>query len=226
MDLSASEGRKQFQVDRIAYFSDAVFAIAITLLALNIQVPALTRPTDAALLAALEGLLPKILGFVNSFLVIGVYWRAHHRMFGWVRGYNTRLVSLNMRLLLCITFIPVPTAFFSQYPDSRVGLMFYTASLAIVGVAHLSLRRYIFTTPDLHDPAVPPEELALMWRRSLVVPLVCVSAVILAAVNLWMARVALMSIPVAIVTITLVAEARERRRGRLLARNFGHAPEN
>ena len=209
MDLSASEGRGQFQIDRIAYFSDAVFAMAITLLALNIQVPVIPHATEADLVDTLEKLIPKALGFVNSFLVIGVYWRAHHRLFGWVRGYNTRLVSLNMRLLMCITFIPVPTAFFSQYPDSRVGLMFYT-----VGLAHLALRRYVFRTPELHDPAVPPSELVLAWRRGLVVPLACLSAAILGAINLSVARLILLCIPFVILTITQLTEMRERRRAR------------
>ena len=49
-------------------------------------------------------------------MVIGTYWRAHHRLFRWVRNYDNRLVSINMRLLLCVSFIPCPTAFYSQYP--------------------------------------------------------------------------------------------------------------
>ena len=79
-----NELRKEFQLERMILFSDAVFAIAITLLVIEIKIPELEKEhiTDKALGEALWHLVPKFVGFIVSFALIGVYWNVHHRMFG------------------------------------------------------------------------------------------------------------------------------------------------
>ena len=190
--------RTQFQVDRLAFFSDAVFAIAITLLALNIHAPAITggEPDEHELLLALAGMIPHVVGFVVSFLVIGNYWRAHHRLFRWVRGYTPALVTINLILLLCVSFIPAPTAFYSDFSAHRVPLIFYAGSLSAVGVMNSLLWRYLIRHRELLDPAAPPLELRVGAGRSLVIPVVCTAAISLSFYNPWMARLALLTIPV------------------------------
>ena len=132
--------RTQFQVDRLAFFSDAVFAIAITLLALNIRAPEIVGPVNEHALAVAAGdMIPRMLGFLLSFLVIGNYWRSHHRLFQWVRGYDAHLLTINLLLLLFVSFIPAPTAFYSDYPDYRTPLIFYAVSLSMVGVMPIHL---------------------------------------------------------------------------------------
>src|ERR687884_501147 len=91
-----SELKKEFQLERMILFSDAVFAIAITLLAIDIKIPTTVKidgqlielnrhtVTDAQLLAALDEMTPRIIGFFISFFLIGLYWTIHHRMFGYV----------------------------------------------------------------------------------------------------------------------------------------------
>lgn len=120
MEESQEEPREEFQVERIAFFSDAVFAIAITLLVLEIKVPHIEPGSgEAGAVRALlqEGL--KILGFFLSFVVVGTYWAAHHRLFRWVKSYDRQLVWRDLWLLLGVSFIPFPTAFFSEYPAYR-----------------------------------------------------------------------------------------------------------
>ena len=192
------DGRTQFQVDRLAFFSDAVFAIAITLLALNIHAPSFSRggpPAERDLAVAVAWMVPRILGFVLSFLVIGTYWRAHHRLFRWVRGYDGSLVQINLLLLLAVSFIPAPTGFYSDYPDYRTPLIFYAASLAVVGVMNHLLWRYLIRHPELLDPATPLLEMRLGAGRSLVIPASCALAISLSFVDGWLARAALLSIP-------------------------------
>ena len=195
--LLPGDGRTQFQVDRLAFFSDAVFAIAITLLALNIHAPTFAGgpPDERQLLRAVYWMIPRIVGFVLSFLVIGTYWRAHHRLFRWVRGYTPRLLTLNSLLLLAVSFIPAPTGFYSDYPSHRVPLIFYASSLAVVGVMNHRLWRYLTRHPELLDPATPALEMRLGAGRSLVIPAACALAVGLSFVNGWLAPLALMSIP-------------------------------
>ncbi len=206
--------RTQFQVDRLAFFSDAVFAIAITLLALNIHAPNFVGgpPGEHELAVAVAYMVPRIIGFVLSFLVIGTYWRAHHRLFRWVRGYTPRLITLNSFLLLAVSFIPAPTGFYSDYPDHRAPLIFYAASLAVVGLMNHLLWRYLAHHRELLDPATPPLEMRLGAGRSLVIPSACALAIGLSFVNFWLARLAMLSIPLWMRVYTRLAHRFDRAR--------------
>ena len=209
-----ADERTAFQVDRLAFFSDAVFAIAITLLVFNVRPPAVVgEVTEAALQHSLVLMLPSVVGFVLSFVVIGTYWRAHHRLFRWVRNYDNRLISINLRLLLCVSFIPCPTAFYSQYPDAQTPLIFYCASLAVAGLASYHLWRYLRRTPSLLDPATPRIEFLLASRRSLLLPVTFVAAGAVSFYNAWLARSLMIAVP--FVLTPLYFRAVRRRHARL-----------
>ena len=79
-----NELKKEFQLERLILFSDAVFAIAITLMVIEIKIPEIHRNevTDELLVNKLGELIPKFIGFLVSFLLIGQYWVVHHRLFG------------------------------------------------------------------------------------------------------------------------------------------------
>src|SRR6266550_8626645 len=107
-DHLQNELKKEFQLERMILFSDAVFAIAITLLVIEIKVPQIDRhvATDALLLNALDELIPKFIGFFISFFIIGLYWTIHHRMFGYVIDYTRKLLWLNLIFLLAVVLMP------------------------------------------------------------------------------------------------------------------------
>src|SRR6478672_11723927 len=112
-----SELKKEFQLERLILFSDAIFAIAITLLVIEIKVPELDRhtATDDQLAHSLGEMIPKFIGFFVSFIIIGLYWTIHHRMFGYVINYTRRMLWLNLLFLLGIVLMPFSTAFYSAY---------------------------------------------------------------------------------------------------------------
>ncbi|MDQ7994936.1 MAG: TMEM175 family protein [Luteibacter sp.] len=83
-----SEHGQDQQLERLTFFSDAVFAIAITLLIIEVHVPHPESRTDQAWLQALVDLIPQLAGFFLSFIVVGALWAAHHRVFGLLRRYN------------------------------------------------------------------------------------------------------------------------------------------
>lgn len=129
------EEQDHLGLERLIFFSDAVFAIAITLLALEIRLPAGSDiRSDGELLAALLGIWPRYLSYAVSFLVIGVYWMAHHRMFRSIARYDRRLLFLNLLLLLCIAFVPFPTAVLGEY-SSSVATIFYALTMVVTGFA-------------------------------------------------------------------------------------------
>ena len=129
---------KQFDdetgLERLVFFSDAVFAIAITLLALEIHLPVEAAGlSDLQLMNSLIEIWPKYLSFIISFLVIGNFWISHHRRFRSITRYDTRLLLLNLVMLMCIAFIPFPTSILSEN-SNRTATIFYALSIAMTGL--------------------------------------------------------------------------------------------
>ena len=142
-----NELRKEFQLERLILFSDAVFAIAITLLVIEIKIPEIHEGpvTDNALLHKLAMLIPKFIGFLVSFLLIGQYWIVHHRMFGYVINFSDKLIWLNIFFLLAVALMPFSTGFYSEYVMTKTmtPVIFYTANVAALGFVNFFMWRYI-----------------------------------------------------------------------------------
>lgn len=142
-----NELKKEFQLERLILFSDAVFAIAITLLVIEIKIPELPHDavTDQALLEAPGHLIPKFIGFLVSFLLIGQYWIVHHRLFGYVINFSGRLIWLNIFFLLAVALMPFSTGFYSEYVLSHTltPVIFYTANIALLGLVNFLMWRYV-----------------------------------------------------------------------------------
>jgi uncharacterized membrane protein len=105
--------KQDFQVERIAFFSDAVFAIAITLLIIEFKVPHLTKDTTAAeLWLEVLSMKFKFGAVLVSFALIVNYWIRHHTLFKHIHNYNKEIIMANMVTLVPIIFFPFTTAFF------------------------------------------------------------------------------------------------------------------
>lgn len=121
-------------LERLVFFSDAVFAIAITLLALEVRLPVeAANLSDRQLLTSLLEIWPKYLSFIISFLVIGNFWIAHHHRFSLITRYDSRLLLLNLLVLMSIAFIPFPTSVISEN-GNRTATIFYALSIATTGL--------------------------------------------------------------------------------------------
>jgi uncharacterized membrane protein len=126
--------RATFGLERLVFFSDAVFAIAITLLVIDLRLPDLgAHPSDAELFAATGHLLPRIFAYVLSFSIIGLYWIGHWRRFQYIERVNERLIGLNLVLLGLIAFIPFPTALIGEFGDRPAIVTLYALTLAAAG---------------------------------------------------------------------------------------------
>jgi uncharacterized membrane protein len=135
-------------LDRLMTFSDGVFAIAITLLVVQLAVPVISEDLPEAemghrLASELAALRPAYFSFGVSFAVIAAYWVAHHRRFLELHDHDTGLIWLNLLLLLCVVFIPFPTAVLGRYGDLTVAAVFYAATLAATGVVSVALTAYV-----------------------------------------------------------------------------------
>ncbi|HKV35043.1 MAG TPA: TMEM175 family protein [Pyrinomonadaceae bacterium] len=193
--MNNDESETGLSFERVVFFSDAVFAIVITLLVLELKVPHITEHTDSALRHALVELLPQVIGFVVSFLIIGLMWIEHHRIFRYIDNYNAGLLWRNLLLLLCVSFVPFPTALFSENFWSRTAFILYTGSFGAVATAKLWIWRYAVAS-GLLKKTVSPELERRIARRSLAVPLACALAIGLSFVSILIAPIAFALIPV------------------------------
>jgi uncharacterized membrane protein len=131
------------ELDRIVNFSDAVFAIVITLLVLHIQVPNVHEGlVSQELPSRLLALSPKFLSYVISFLVIAVYWQAHHRVFRPIRSYDRTLLWLNFWFLMAISFLPFPTSLLGEYSKKQLSVVIYAATAAAASLLLASISWY------------------------------------------------------------------------------------
>src|SRR5437588_2835019 len=138
------------ETGRLEAFSDGVFAVAITLLVLNIKIPGMDLspshlPDDTLLWQMLQNEWPMLAAYATSFATIGVMWLNHHRLYSHIKHTNTVLMLLNLLLLLIIVFIPVPTALVAEYlvrPDLHAAALLYSGTNVILAVCFNLLWRY------------------------------------------------------------------------------------
>lgn len=140
------------ELGRLISLSDGVFAFAMTLLIVSVDVPALTdQEARTHLLTDVRSLWPQILSFIIGFYVIGFLWGSHRRTFSRVRDYDEVLIKLNLTLLLLIAFLPFPTGVLGEYGNLAFPVMFYSVIIAaisavfIVILDHLDHHRELLT---------------------------------------------------------------------------------
>ena len=118
--------------DRIVNLSDGVFAIAITLLVLDIRVPEIPENLVAGQLPGeLLSLWPRYLGYILSFVSISVFWMIHHSIFRPIGTYDRNLLYLNFLFLMVVAFVPFPTALLGEYGNHQLLVAIYAGTLAV-----------------------------------------------------------------------------------------------
>lgn len=130
-------------LNRFEAFSDGMFAIAMTLLVIEIKVPDLSQATASTAIDALIHAGPHILSYMTSFLVIGVLWLNHHVLFHLLKRVDRIVLTINLVLLMCIAFIPFPTALIGEYGKLQPIVMFYGLTLSFTGTVYNILWFYV-----------------------------------------------------------------------------------
>lgn len=137
-------------LERMIFFSDAVFAIAITLLVIEIEVPHLgLRASTAAFRDALVEIVPSIAAFALSFFVIGRFWIGHHNAFSRISHYRPALLWPNLRFLCAIAFMPFATAFLGANLGAFVPALVYNLAMLLTAVLNLRLVRLVMQEASL-----------------------------------------------------------------------------
>ena len=188
MSIGGGSAGRDNDTGRIEAFSDGVFAIAITLLIIEIGVPHLEdEPPGTTLPQALVGLWPSYLGYLISFLQIGVIWANHHNRFRFIERSDHGLLFLNILFLMCVAFIPFPTALLSEYlertaSERETAGVIYAGTLAVTAVFFTLLWLYAAAN-RLVDRNLDPSLVRAMTRRYLLGTVAYLLVFVLAYVN-------------------------------------------
>ena len=169
---------------RIEAFSDGVFAIIVTLLVLEIHVPQVQgKDISASLAHSLLAMAPKFLTYILSFLIVCIWWVAHHHLFHVLKRSDRGLLWLNSLFLLWLAFIPFPTALMGDFPGERIAVIGYGAVWTLSGVSFTFMRYYAFYWAKLVDEKIDRCLLKSAMLKSVLNPILSSIAVLLAFVD-------------------------------------------
>ncbi len=168
--------RQYFQVERSTFFVDAVFAITITFLIIEITPPVIPHPTDQLLWNKISEMGFKFLGFIITFGIVGHYWSVHHRIFGYVIKNSSSLIWLNLGFLLTVVTLPFTVALWGEYSaDSSLKIPYaiYTTNMVVTGFMNTWVWRYVSNPKRMMlTRQISPARIRLGVYRSLIIPLI------------------------------------------------------
>ena len=172
---------------RLEAFSDAVIAIAITLLVIEIHVPS---SSSGELIDDLLDQWPSYAAFLISFVVIGIMWVSHHSMFERICVVDRRLLFLNLMLLLGIGFLPFPTALLATYvreggQNASVSAAVYSGTMCLIGVFFYFMWVHLERRPHLLVEGITREQIRRAESKSLVSPIVYGISICIAFISAW-----------------------------------------
>ncbi|HVQ01530.1 MAG TPA: TMEM175 family protein [Candidatus Thermoplasmatota archaeon] len=168
-------------VERVLLFSDAIFAFAITLLAIDIRVP--QDLLASQLNNQIYALLPKFISFLLSFYIVGSYWISFHRTVHVIKRYDRGLIYLNLLFLMFIVLLPFPNDLIGKYPANLVTVIIYALFLAATGISLCLLWVYASRKYRLIDETIHPDFIRRLTLRLLISPAIFAISILIAFVS-------------------------------------------
>jgi TMEM175 potassium channel family protein len=178
--------KRDHRLNRLIAVADAVFAIALTLLAIELRLPdgAGANVDEEVLRRLLVEMWPSLLSYITSFTMIAVIWQAHHRLFLQVTRFDGVLLWLVFLQLGIIAFLPFPTAVVGSHIRNPVAQEFYCGSLLLASLAWLLLRGYATAGGRLVASDLTPKQLRRHIQHSALTPVVLIGLMVLIPVGI------------------------------------------
>lgn len=157
------------EFERVLFFSDAVFAIAITLLVVDLRVPASSAIRSTHVLRAA---IPGMIGFGIGFGAIGLFWLGHHSLCRFLTAMDGPALRLNLLFLGFIAFLPYPTALLSATSGQVAAVVFFAVCAGGAGLAEAAFWLYALRVPGMVGPGLAAGRRRVVTLRTLRIPLV------------------------------------------------------
>ncbi|MFE9004465.1 TMEM175 family protein [Streptomyces sp. NPDC007875] len=167
-------------IERVRAFADAVFAIAITLLALEISVPEGLPTADLG--HGLEEALPSVAGYLLSFVVVGALWISHHRLFHMAKVLDGPLLYLDLALMALVAALPFPTKVITEYHSNAIATSLYAGTITLAALLITAMAIRLLSRPDLRKSDTSRSLVTQSLRQAVGVAIVFGSSVPVAMV--------------------------------------------
>lgn len=207
----------KFPTDRVNNFSDAIFAIAITLLVLEIKVPTADEVHQLGVDGLLMKRIPNFIGYVVSFFVTALYWRNHLQLFQYVKSIDDRLFWLNLWLLFFVVIMPFSTALYSYFFGHDNAFIFYTLNLAAIGFMSYTMAAYVIKK-EVIAAQLGTIQSQWMKNRILIGPVIFLLSVPLIWISPWIGRLGFLMIFI----VQAIADRRIKKRIQLQESSIAH----
>ena len=182
---------------RIESFSDGIFAVAATILVLDLQIPSiLTTMTNQIALTTLLHFLPQFISFTFSFFTICIFWMNHHEFFHALKRADSKLLWLNILLLFWLCLLPFPTSFIGRFPFNTVSVIFYGSVLFMAAVSFMLMSHYALFVGKLYDKHMSIQERWIEQRRTYWGVALYGLSVILAPLSVYLSLILFVIVPV------------------------------
>ncbi len=200
-----------FPHDRVVLFSDAVFAIAITLLVIEIKIPTHAVVGAHGLGGALAEMIPLFIGYLVSFLVIALFWVGHMKTWKYVTSVTSGMAWLNIFELLFVALMPFTTGMYSEYFGNNLAFSLYCLNLVGIALFSYWLRSVVIRREGLVEK-LGAHEIAWLRAQTLIALFVFVACIPLAHASPWAARYGFVAIFVLQMAVKRYLNRRERKR--------------
>ncbi|HET7642370.1 MAG TPA: TMEM175 family protein [Nitrososphaeraceae archaeon] len=176
------------KLEHVISFSDAIFAFAITLMTLSIDIPDLpTNLTQSELLNELYALYPQFESYIISFAVIAIFWVSYHQVFNHIKGSHITMVYLNLIFLLLITLLSLSTSLIINYDTYQIPYIIYNLIVIITSFL-LALIWWYATKNKFLDKNLHPFFIKGLMANLMSIPIVFTISIILSFVNLYIGQ--------------------------------------
>jgi uncharacterized membrane protein len=187
--MSARVFTPDIKIEHVISFSDAVFAFAITLMALTIDIPDLPpNLSQSELLQRLDDSYPQLEDYIISFAVIAIFWISYHQVFNHIRGSHISMVYLNLLFLLFITLLSLTTSFVTNYASYQIPYIIYCTVVIMTSSLLVLIWWYATKEYRLVDKGMHPLFIKGTFFALLAIPIIFSISVAISFIDLDIAQ--------------------------------------
>lgn len=202
---------KGLTTERLSTLVDGIFAIAMTLLAFKLALPDEFSPeNEKELINSLLSIYPHFIHYILSFLLLGIFWIAHHRQFQFIVRLDKFSIWINILILLFICLIPFSASLVSEYSDLSIAAIFFETNLLLIGVLYLFFWKYATENFRLIDKNTPHEIIKIFYYRSSIIPLISILGILLSLEISGFSTVIYIIVPVLLIFSNKIKSLKEK----------------
>ncbi len=171
---------------RLDQLSDGIFAIVMTILVFQIELPSIWGPIDnASLWSEIAKLLPVFLSYVLSFALLFTYWRAHHFFVSiYAKNVDSNLVNINAIFFMLISLVPFSTSILGQFSKNELSVIIFGIHIILIGLCLYWMRKYVIYSPHIKNPEISEHEIFGSTVRTLVPVIFAIIAIPLCFISI------------------------------------------